>query len=214
MSIRVALTRHAAWIVAAGLLLFCTVPAQAALIVNVQSVSAPAGSNNDMLDVTLTNTGPGSVIVGAFSFGLSVSTPNITFTQATIGTTTAPYIFDGMGLSGSVISTSPPGQSLQASDLFSVIGSGASVGSGVTVGLGHVFFNVAPGATPGPVTVSVTPFPATSLSDPNAVNIPINTLNGGIITVTPGATVPEPSALLLAGLGWPAAWLLRRRRAA
>jgi hypothetical protein len=215
MSIRDTLARCAVRLLATGmLLLFAAVPAQADLILNVQSVTAAAGSTNNALDVTLTNNGPSAVTIGGASFGLMVSSTNITFTSATTGTTLAPYIFDGQSAFGPTISTTPPGQTLEASDVFAVFGSGTTVGAGMTVGLGRVLFNVAPGTAPGPYPVTVQPFAFTGLIDPSGLNnIPITTLNGGNITVI-GATapVPEPSTLLLAGLGWPAAWLLRRRR--
>jgi hypothetical protein len=194
--------------------------ARADLIVSVQSVTANAGSTGNMLEVDLRNTGPGATVpIGAFSFGLSTTNPGITFTQATTATTLAPYIFDGQSLFGPNI-TNTSGTSLTAADAFATIGSGTSLGQGVTEGLGKVFFNVAAGTTPGPVTVTVTPYPTTSLSDttiPIPNNIPITTLNSGTITIPgttpPGPTIPEPSTALLAVLAWPAvAWWARRYR--
>jgi hypothetical protein len=211
MRIRATLARCAARIVAVGLLLFVTLPSQAALIVTAGSTAVAAGGSGS-IDVTLTNTGPSSVTVGAFSFGLSTASANISFTGATTSTA-SPYIFDGNSLFGPNIDTTV-GATLIASDLDSDP-AGATVAAGATVGLGHVLFNVASGAPAGPVAITVTPFPTTSLSDPLGGNLAIDTLVPGTITVTRStAAVPEPSTLLLAGLGWPAAWLLRRRRAA
>src|SRR5260370_38808836 len=80
---------HAALV---GSLLGC-LPAHATLSFNVQSVVAGAGDVGDVLDVTLTNTGA-PLTIGGFSFGLSVADSHIVFTDATIGTTTATYIFN------------------------------------------------------------------------------------------------------------------------
>jgi hypothetical protein len=183
---------------AAALLLLAPGAARADLVLNIQSVTVLAGSSGDTLDVTLTNTGPSAVTVGGFTFEISTPTPNINFTQATTATTTAPYIFDGQSLLGPIISTST-GQKLDASDLFKVIGSGATIGAGVTLGLGHAIFNVAAATAGGPITVSFTPPPTTSLSTPTGANIPITTLNTGTITVIPTA-IPEPSVTVLAGV--------------
>jgi hypothetical protein len=214
MSIRVTLSRYAVWLVAVGTLLFASVPARADLIVAAGSTTVAPGSTGNTVDVTLMNTGPAAVTVGGFSFGLSTGSAGISFTQANISTAAAPYVFAGHSAFGPIISTSI-GASLGASDLYDIAGMGVTVGAGQTVGLGHVLFDVAPGTPGGAVTLTVLPFPTTSLSDPAGNNIPITSLANGTITVTGLPTaVPEPTALLLAGLGWPAAWLLRRRRAA
>ena len=188
-------------------------PARAGLIVSVESVTANAGSTSDALDITLTNTGPSAVTVGGFSFGVSVATTNITFTQANTSTTTAPYIFDGLSLFGPVISTST-GQSLTASDLFANIGSGTTLGAGVEVGLGHLLFDVSQTASSGPVTVSLASFPTTSLSDASGNNIPINSLNGGAITIQSVTAIPEPPSLVpaITGISAIALFLWRSRR--
>ena len=174
--------------------------AQATLVVSAESVTASPGSSADSFDVTLQNTGPLSVTIGAFSFALSTSSTHVIFTSATTSTTTAPYIFDGLSFFGPTISTTPPGQSLQASDLFSGVG-GSTLGGGATVGLGHVLFNVDSSAPGGSIPVTLSPFPLTSLSDQNGTNIPVNILVNGTITVPGGPTVPEPSTLLLSTLG-------------
>ncbi len=211
MSTRDILARCAVQFFAAGLLLFLAGSAKAALIVTAGSTIANAGSSA-ALDVTLTNTGPSAVTIEGFSFGLSTASPNITFTGATTSTS-ATYIFSGTSLFGPNINTST-GPALIASDIDSNF-VGTTVGAGQTVGLGHVLFNVASGTPAGPVTVVVTPFPTTTLSDAMGQDIPIDQLVNGIITVAPSRqTVPEPSTLLLAVLSWPALSMLRQRVAA
>lgn len=204
-----------------GLLSFCwliavcmTVPAHASMVISVQSVTVTAGSNNDFFDVNLTNTGPTSVDVGGFSFGLSVTDPNIIFTSATYNTALT-YIFAGHSLFGPTISTTPPpqGQNVVASDAYATANGGTVMASGAVLGLGHVFFNVAAGAPPAADTVTLSAFPTTSLSTNTGANIPFTGTNG-VITIT-GTPVPEPGTLALLlmtlpALGWGRKHLGRR----
>jgi hypothetical protein len=186
-------------------------PAQAEFIISVESVTANAGSIGNTLEVELTNTGSSTVTIGGFSFGISTATSNIDFTGA-FDSTAKPYLFAGDSLFGPEIDTSN-GQSLIASD-FSASGLGDFVGAGATVGLGKVFFNVAPSTPGGAIEVTLTPFPTTSLSDPSGNNISVDTLNHGTITVISSVnSVPEPSTLLLALLASPAGvWMIWRQR--
>ncbi len=63
------------------------------------------------------------------------------------------------------------------------------------------------------MNVPLTPFPFTTLTDPNLNNIPIDTLNGGVITISGSASVPEPSGLISATLGlFGSAWFIWTRR--
>lgn len=181
--------------------------AEASLIVSVGNVFADSPSSGNTLEVNLTNTGPVSISLAGFSFEIEVTDPHITFTSATIGTGAA-YVFAGNSLLGPTISTSLPGQILDALDLWAG-GGGATIAAGATVGLGHVFFDVSAGDSQGLVTVMLSPFPATSLSDPNGSNISIDTLTNGSITIAT-SSVPEPSALALALLGLAALASIRK----
>jgi hypothetical protein len=176
--------------------LLISAPVEASLIITVGNVFSSSPSLGNTLEVDLTNTGPAAVSLAGFSFEIDVTDSHITFTSATIATVAA-YVFAGNSLFGPIISTSPPGQILDVSDLWSGAG-GATIAAGDTVGLGHVFFNVSAGDLSGLVTVALSPFPATSLSDPAGGNISVDTLTSGSITVTP---LPEPSALVLVLLG-------------
>jgi hypothetical protein len=117
------------------------------------------------------------------------------------------YIFGANSLFGPTIGApSPLGQSIVASDLWSGQGDGFSLGTGVTVALGEVFFDLTPGAPVGPITVSFDPS-ATSLSDVSGNPIAIDTQDSGTVSLT-----PEPSSLALFGLGSAALLLSRARR--
>lgn len=162
--------------------------ARADLVISVASATVNPGTVNDALDVSLLNNGPAAVTIGAFSFGVSVTDPDITFIGATTSTGTS-YIFAGDSLFGPGIGTAA-GQSLTASDVFDIIGSGAIVAAGGSVGLGHVLFDVAPNAAGGVFAVSLSA-PQSSLADPSSANIPINSLVNGQISIA-AQGVPEP----------------------
>lgn len=185
---------------AAAIMAFAVPPARATFIITVGNATAAAGSTGNSFDVTLTNTGNTAQTFGAFSFEITAGSPNITFTSATTATNDT-YIFNGDSAFGPTLS-STPGQSLTASDA-SASGNGDSVAAGATVGLGHIFFDVAPGTSPGPILVTLSGNPGTSLADANfpANNIPFTGVNG-TITVTGFAATPEPATLTycLAGL--------------
>jgi hypothetical protein len=179
-------------LIAASLL--SLLPTQAAVIVSATSVSANAGDTNDALDVFLTNTGPSSISVDGFNFEITVSGTDVTFTSTTTATTVGPYIFGADSLFGPVISTLSPGQTMDGSDIDAL--GAVTIGSGATVGLGHVFFNVNPAAAPQ--TAAVTFVPAgTALSDVNGGPVNINTLTPGTITIL--SSVPEPATFGMLG---------------
>jgi hypothetical protein len=180
--------------------------ARADLVISLTPVAAAPGTVNNAFDVDLTNTGLTDVTIGAFSFGL-LADPAVTFTGANTFTGD-PYIFAGDSLFGPDIATSA-GATLIASDLFDLIGSGAVVAAGASVGLGHVLFDVASTAAGGVITVSLSPAD-TSLADPTAAAISIDRLADGQISL-PVSSVPEPSPTWLLALTLPFFAAVRRR---
>jgi hypothetical protein len=182
-------------IAAAAVALLGSAPAQASLIMTIQNVTTSPGSTGDSFEVDLTNTGA-AVTVGAFGFGLSEGSSNVVFESASTATTGDVYIFAGNSMFGPTINTTPPpiGQSLDASDIWAGAGDGFTLESGATVGLGEVFFDVAPGTPYGPTVVSFVS-DETSLSDIDGDAITIDAEDSGTIDV-----VPEPSTLALFGV--------------
>ncbi len=183
--------------------LFPAVPAHASIIIAVDSVLAAAGSTGKTLEVTLQNTGPSDITVAGFAFEISTADLDITFTGTDISTTD-PYVFAGDSLLGPNINTLGSGQTMDGFDL--AFSGGDVVAAGSTVGLGRVFFDVAPGAVLGSsAVVTVQPFPGTNLSDSSGANIPIDQLTDGQINIT----TPEPATVALFGLGFLAVLGLR-----
>jgi hypothetical protein len=179
-----------------GLIWLCvTTPLHAAAIFSIQSVSANAGDTGIALDVLMTNTGPGAITVGAFTFEIA-SSAEIEFQTATVGTVTQPYIFDGFSLFGPTIGTSVPGQVLDASDVYSTPGGGSTIGSGFTVGIARVFFDVDPVAS-GTISIEFNTANS-SLSDELGGVITIDQFSSGNIDVV---AVPEPATLTVVFAG-------------
>jgi hypothetical protein len=185
----------------AGLVLGMGRSGHADISVSVEPATIPvnAGSIGNTLEIDLTNTGP-AVNVAGFSFEISVPTSSgVTFTGADTSTS-ATYIFAGNSLFGPIISSSPPGTTLDAGDLAATLGSFTTVGPGATTfGLGLVSFDVAGSAT-GTATVSFNSS-ITTLTAPDGSNIPINTLNNGTITIQSPSPVPEPATFFPVALG-------------
>jgi hypothetical protein len=181
---------------AAACLLY-SVPVRAdSLEISIESpINVNAGTSGNGFDVLLTNLSGPAVSLAGLTFEISVPSTDIQLSEANTATLLDPYIFSGNSLFGPNITVSNTGQDLSASDLYSVIGSGITLGAGATVGLGHILFDVSATAHSETVPVTFTAFPATSLSDDLSNNVPINTLTNGQIDII--GTVPEPSYLLL-----------------
>jgi hypothetical protein len=168
--------------------------ALADVILTGQSVTVAAGSSNNAVEIDLTNSGPTDITVAAFSFGVQISDSDVSFTDVTTGTTST-YIFAGNSLFGPDLTGPTSGQSVIASDVFATPNKGAVLASGTTVGLGRISFDVAAGAASGSFPVNFLAFPTSSLSDPTPLDIHIDTLSPGGITILP-TSVPEPSSLI------------------
>ena len=172
-----------------------SMPVSAAGIkLSVGSASAAPGSSMQSFDVDLTNSGPSTLAIGGFNFDLSVRDTEISLTDVT-PSTAASYIFSSNSLFGPDLSGPNSGQSVLASDVVLMPFTGTTVLSGGTVGLGHVFFNVAADATPGVFALELTDFPSTSISDSRGNTLSVSSLSPGAITIT--AAIPEPSSFTL-----------------
>ena|ERR1035438_6375156 len=190
-------------------------PARADFVFSLESgINATAPSTGNTFDVLLKNMGGSDVLVGGFSWGITTSDADITFTGADTSTVT-PYVFTGDSFdvinSFPLVTNTLPGLTVEASD-FSNSGAGDVVASGGTVAVGRVMFDIANNATPGQFAVTFETTGINSLSDNNGSALPFTTQDG-TITITPNTTVPEPSqgGLMICALAGLAILLQRRR---
>jgi len=200
-------TRRTIAILSTALSMACVLSAHADVIFSAASTTASAGSTGNSFEVDITNTGPAAVQIGGFVFEITTANSAVTFTDATTGTTTYDYIFDGNSFFGPDISASGSGQTFDATDIASTPSSYTTLVAGETLGLGEIFFDLAPGASSGTVSFNLD---NSSLSDGDGNPISIDSANSGLITVS--SVTPEPTSLLLAGTGALALLGAARRR--
>jgi len=207
--------RKSPWLLAAAAIAFLgVVPARASVTYSIQSVSS-SSPGSGQFEVDLTNNNSSAIVVNSFTFGLSMPNANFTVTNADCNTTST-YIFSPTASDSvycpDLASNSLPATSLNAGDLWAGAGNGFSLGAGLTVALGEVYFSIASGVTPGPYTVSfITNDDSLSDATGNPIG-PINDSGTGTITVT-AAAVPEPSMFYLLGLTLlPVLWAKKRAR--
>jgi hypothetical protein len=177
--------------------------ASAGVVYSIVPIGPPpaAGSNGDVLEVLLSNSGPSGILLSTFSFGVTTTDTDVTFVSADTATTSQPYIFLGnsFDVQNSIPLNLTSGASLVGSDITASF-LNMSVGAGQTLALGRVLYNVSPTAVLGPFTVAFTTQPGdNSLSQADGTNVPINTLQSATITI--GAATPEPATLLLIPAG-------------
>jgi hypothetical protein len=185
-------------------------PARAASIptISFTTVTAAPGSTGNMVDLLLTNTSLASITVASFNFDVTSLDPDITFTGADMSPASAPYIFLGDSFDAIfgfpfVTSVSP----LHAFDL-SFSGAGTTLAQNAVVGLGRLFFSVAPNAAQGGFAIHLTPDPGTSLADASGGPIPASLVDGEITI----ASAPEPATLGLLFSGVALIFVRRRFR--
>jgi hypothetical protein len=186
--------------------------ARADLVFSMTPGSASAGGSGSF-DVVLTDTG-GDFNVAGFNFEVTTSDTDVIFTDITINTVAAPYIFAGDSLlaapvTGSILENPPStAQDAQAGDVTADF-TNKAIADGDEVGLGHVLFTIAPGASPGPVSIDFGS--ATSLSDAEGDLIAFDN-SGGTLTITGGTVVtPEPAMTGVLGLALIIGLISRRR---
>jgi hypothetical protein len=187
------------------------------LVIEAPIISAQPGTSGSF-DVLLVNNGSTSYNVAGDSLGMVLSEPPgslVQFTNATISTVSAAYIFTqsfdanfGLPLS----TNSLPNTLLMTSDTGDPVSGYAgftTVNPGDIFGLARVSYTISPGSVFG--TSDLISFVltngATSLSDPNGGVIPFTVQDGSI-----GAPEPPTSTLgsIAAIIGFGASW--RRRR--
>ena len=132
---------------------------------SIESVAAASPSSADAFEVDLTNNSGADIDVDSFEFGMDMPNANFTITGADCNTAVNAYIFTGNSLFCPALASNVlPDTTLNAGDLWAGAGNGFSLGAGVTVALGEVYFSVASGVAPGGYTVSFIPA-EDSLSD-------------------------------------------------
>lgn len=193
-------------ILSMAIFMACVLPAHADIVLSAASTTASAGSTGNSFEVDLTNTGSSDMQIGGFVFEITTTNSNVTFTDVTTGTTAYSYIFDANSLFGPDLAASSPGQTFDAADVAATPSSYTTLAAGETLGLGEVFFDLAPGASSATVSFNLG---NSSLSDGNGNPISIDSADSGLINVT-----PEPASLVLALTGALTLIAAARRRVA
>lgn len=209
---------------AAGLS-WAAAPARAQIHVQIQPVTAVAGSLGNSFDVTITT--DSLRFLKEFSLGLSVPTNDLTFMGISTGTAMT-YVFHEASVFGPDISIQPPslpGQAIVADDQSGLPSNafkpaGAQLDVGKTYGIGHVTFDVAATAPSGPIVLTIVPFLTAfaGYTSNEYSGLPHNfstVVSDGTVTITGGTLpVPEPVQSALVGAGLGLLWLAigRQRR--
>ena len=167
---------------------------------------APGGTGT--FEVLFTNTGGDSVFPAAFDLNL-VADAGISFTNVSTSTVTDPYLFTGMdtvvslGYATFTNDSLPTGNLSVADTLFT--DPYKEVLSGASYGLALVSYKVDSNATAGSYNIEINPassalYDAAS-NDISGGKTDFYSFQNATITVSAATSVPEPSSLMLAGLG-------------
>jgi hypothetical protein len=176
--------------------------ARASLVVTVLNARAAPGDSG-AFDVTINNTGPAPIPFVSFQLELSVE-PNsgVHFTDATRDTK-ATYVFASSPGQFPFSYDKFPNVDLSTSDGYRLMPENPMLGVGETFGLEHVSFSVDPGTPFGSVGVSILPYDYGTgdgtlllFNDSGRFSLDYTAVNGTI-----QVALPEPSTLLLAGVG-------------
>ncbi len=183
--------------------------ARADLVFGIADAIGNPGSSTNGFDVTLTNTGSSDVAIAGFSFEVTTTSSDVSFSDVNVSTQSAPYIFVGNSLFGPDITNSAVGDtSISAADNVNTPSSSATLASGATLDLGHVVFALNSNASSIPIPISFsndantgvndpsgTSFSNLSIPAPGAITIPV----GGVVVPEPASVVLGLQTLLLAG---------------
>jgi len=188
---------------AALILVDAAASARAGLVVTVLNAKAAPGGSG-AFDVTIENTGPEPIPFVAFQFELSVEpTSGVHFTDATRDTK-ATYVFAASPGQFPFSYDTFPNVDLSSWDFYnSSSPENPMLGVGQTFGLEHVAFSVDPGTPFEPVGVSILPYDYGTgdgtlllFNNTGRYSLDYTAVNGTI-----QVALPEPSTLLLAGIG-------------
>ncbi len=190
--------------------------AKADLILMSLDSTAPV-SGTGSFDVALANIG-GTTVINVSAFSVELSLPDssgVSFTGVNTNTAASnPYIF-GTLQSPPLTFNSFPTTNFIVSDSSATPPFFVSLNPGDLYGLEHVTYAVAPGASPGPVTVSILGIGSTTQILDVTGNLISFTPTNGTITVVATA-VPEPSSFFLSTtaliIGASLAFFARRRK--
>lgn len=185
-------------------------PAQAAIIISAETVSAAPGSAG-FVQILLKNDSTSPQELAGFSVDIGLSGSGVHFTGAD-DVTSPTYVFAGVG-TGTLTFDSFPNTAFIASDVDTDFSGFVTLAPDATYGLARVSFSVDAGAVAGLRTISFATGPSTQLVDGSFAIIADASLQPGGINVLESAapTVPEPASWM-SFLGAACLLLVRSRR--
>jgi hypothetical protein len=174
--------------------------ARADLVFGIAGGPATPGSSFNSFDVTLTNSGPSDVVIAGFSFEITTTSAYVNFSDVTVSTQSAPYIFGAYSEFGPDITIFASGNTVLAGDNYVTPFEGVTLATGQTLDLGHVVFTLDSTAPSTPIPINFSTDASTGVNDPNGIPFQDLSIPGpGVLTIpVGGAAVPEPSSFVLA----------------